>query len=159
MEAYTVCAQKKQYDSCFRDAEVELQVLKLQAQREEIKLPYVDESGFTQAQPNCSAWNEKGEQHMIEAKRGKRLNVLGALLSPGRLFAARLWDATTALKFAGFLGLLLEQISKTLVVVLDNASVHNAKLIQPLLDVLKLRGLHLNFLPPCSSELNRIEKL
>ena len=42
---------------------------------------------------------------------------------------------------------------------LDNASVHKAKEIEPLLKVLQGRGLKLYFLPAYSPELNRIEKL
>ena len=42
---------------------------------------------------------------------------------------------------------------------LDNASVHKAKEIEPLLKVLQGKGLRLYFLPPYSPELNRIEKL
>ena len=96
---------------------------------------------------------------MIDAKRGKRLNVIGAFLSSGRFYAAKLWQTTTALVFVGFLGLLLEQVKKPLIVILDNASVHSTKLSEPLLNVLKQQGLRLYFLPPYSPELNRIEKL
>lgn len=39
------------------------------------------------------------------------------------------------------------------------ASVHKAKAIEPLLNVLERQGLKLYFLPPYSPELNRIEKL
>ncbi|WP_256990716.1 IS630 family transposase [Burkholderia sp. HI2714] len=124
-----------------------------------MELAYVDETGFAQAHPNRSAWTQCGECHAIEARRGKRLNLVGALLSSGRLFAAKLWQTMTAPLFAGFLGLLMEQVGKPLVVILDNASVHTAKAIKPLLDVLRQRGLRLYFLSPYSPELNRIEKL
>lgn len=124
-------------------------------------MAYVDESGFAQAHPNRSAWTGKGreQRHMIDARRGKRLNVVGALLSSGGLFAVTMWETMTALLFAGFLGLLMQQVSKPLVVILDNASVHTAKAIEPLLALLKAQGLRLYFLPPYSPELNRIEIL
>ena len=61
--------------------------------------------------------------------------------------------------FGGFLGLLLESVGRPLTVILDNASIHKAKEIQPLLALLKQKGLTLYFLPPYSPELNRIEKL
>jgi len=48
---------------------------------------------------------------------------------------------------------------KPWVVIVDNASVHKAKKIQPTLKLLETRGLKLYFLPPYSPELNRIEKL
>ena len=96
---------------------------------------------------------------MIEARRGKRLNVIGALLSSGDLFAAKLWETMTSMLFAGFLGLLVEHVGKPLIVILDNASVHAARALRPYLRLLETRGLRLYFLPPYSPELNRIEKL
>ena len=53
----------------------------------------------------------------------------------------------------------MEHVGKPLVVILDNASVHKVEATKPLLKVLECRGLKLYFLPPCSPELNRIEKL
>jgi hypothetical protein len=119
----------------------------------------MDEAGFVQTQPNRSAWTETGEVHLITAARGKRLNVMAALISTGELFTAKFWETTTAALFGGFLGLLLESVGKPLTVILDNASIHKAKEIQPLLAFLREKGLTLHFLPPYSPELNRIEKL
>ena len=65
----------------------------------------------------------------------------------------------TAMRFVGFLGLLLKHVAKPLVVIVGNASVHRAKAIKPLLELLERQGLRLYFLPPYSPELNRIEKL
>ena len=81
------------------------------------------------------------------------------MLSTGDLFCAKLWQATTAEAFVGFLGLLHETVSKPLTVILDNASIHKAKIIAPLVALLKSKGLTLYFLPPYSPELNRIERL
>jgi hypothetical protein len=119
----------------------------------------MDEAGFVQTQPNRSAWTETGEVHLITAARGKRLNVMAALISTGELFTAKFWETTTAALFGGFLGLLLESVGRPLTVILDNASIHKAKEIQPLLALLKEKGLTLYFLPPYSPELNRVEKL
>ena len=92
--------------------------------RGEIDLAYCDEAGFTPAHPNRSAWTPVGQCHTSDALRGKRLNVVGALLSSGELFTVKLWETMTAMLFAGFLGLLMEHVDKPLVVILDNASVH-----------------------------------
>ncbi len=143
----------------FRAAQVEIELLRTQAATGEIALAYVDEAGFSQVHPNRSAWTPRGERHLIEATRGKRLNVLAAMLSTGDLFCAKLWQATTAEAFVGFLGLLHETVSKPLTVILDNASIHKAKIIAPLVALLKSKGLTLYFLPPYSPELNRIERL
>lgn len=123
-------------------------------------LAFVDEAGFTPTPPNRGAWTPVGQCHAGTATRGKRLNILGALLSTGALLTARLWTNTTAELFAGFLGLLVQQVNnKPLTVILDNASVHTAKAIGPLIEQLKKKGLTLYFLPPYSPELNRIEIL
>jgi hypothetical protein len=114
----------------------------------ELTLSYMDEAGFVQTQPNRSAWTETGEVHLITAARGKRLNVMAALISTGELFTAKFWETTTAALFGGFLGLLLESVGRPLTVILDNASIHKAKEIQPLLALLKQKGLTLYFLPP-----------
>ena len=82
-----------------------------------------------------------GECHAATAVRGKRLNIIGALLSTGALFTAKLWENTTSELFAGFLGLLLNHVGKPLTIILDNASVHTAKAIKPLMEQLKQRGL------------------
>jgi transposase len=81
------------------------------------------------------------------------------LISTGTLFSAMFWETTTAAAFAGFLGLLLQHVGGPLAVILDNASIHKAKAIQPILAHLKQQGLTLYFLPPYSPELNRIELL
>ena len=54
---------------------------------------------------------------------------------------------------------LRQQVSKPLVIVLDNASIHRAKSIQPALRLLEKQGVTFEFLPPYSPELNRIETL
>lgn len=122
-------------------------------------LAYCDEAGFSQVHPNRSAWTLRGERHLIEAKRGKRLNVLAAMLSTGELFSVKLWQSTTAEIFTGFIGLLKEHVGKKITVIIDNASIHKAKAMKPLMDLLEKQGVTLYFLPAYSPELNRIEKL
>jgi transposase len=151
--------KKKRDEAKFRAAQVEIDELLEKTKLGELTLSYMDEAGFVQTQPNRSAWTETGEVHLITAARGKRLNVMAALISTGELFTAKFWETTTAALFGGFLGLLLESVGRPLTVILDNASIHKAKEIQPLLALLKEKGLTLYFLPPYSPELNRIEKL
>jgi transposase len=151
--------KKKRDEVKFRAAKIEIDEMLAAVERGEIDVAYCDEVGFTQAHPNRSAWTPVGECHAITPQRGKRLNVVGALLSSGELFTAKSWQKMTAMLFVGFLGLLMEHVGKPLLVILDNASVHKAKEIEPLLKVREGKGLKLYFLPPYSPELNRIEKL
>jgi transposase len=50
-------------------------------------------------------------------------------------------------------------VGKPLTIILDNASVHTAKAIKPVLEQLRQKGLTLYLPPPYSPELNRIEIL
>jgi len=150
--------KKSRDEATFRQAGVKIEELREQAAAGEMVLAYVDEAGFAQPQPNRSAWTPRGERHLIEAKRGMRLNVLAALLSSGELFSATYWQTTTAETFGGFIGLLKEHVGKPLTVILDNASIHKAKSIRPAIEFLKKQGVNLYFLPPYSPELNRIER-
>lgn len=134
-------------------------MLRAKADSGEMVLAYLDEAGFSQVHPNRSAWTPKSKRHLIEAKRGKRLNVLAAMLSNGELLSAKLWQTTTSDLFIGFLGLLKERVAKPLTVILDNASIHKARANAHAVDFLKNQGVTLYFLPPYSPELNRIEKL
>lgn len=146
----------------FRYAQAEIATLRERAQAGEIVLAYADEVGFSQVHPNRSAWTPKGERHLVVAQRGKRLNLLAAMISDGTLFSAQLWTNTTADTFVGFLGLLkqsLAHLNKPIVVILDNASIHKAKASRSITDFLAKHGLTLYFLPPYSPELNRIERL
>ena len=137
-------------------------MLRERAHAREIVLAYADEVGFSQVHPDRSAWIPKGECHLVLAQRGKRLNVLAAMISNGSLFSAQLWTATTADAFIGFLGMLkqsLAHLRKPIVVILDNASIHKAKANRQIIGFLAQHGLTLYFLPPYSPELNRIERL
>ena len=133
--------------------------MRAQAQAGEIELAYLDEAGFAQVHPNRSAWTPRGEQHLIEAPRGKRLNVMAALLSSGTVEYAHYWCSSTAELFLGFVADLASKVSKPLVVVLDNAKIHSAAAIQPALELLKKQGIQFEFLSPYSPELNRIEDM
>ncbi len=63
------------------------------------------------------------------------------------------------LRFFGFLMALIERVQKPMVVILDNASIHTAKALEPYWELLKEKGMRFYFLPPYSPELNRIEIL
>jgi hypothetical protein len=142
-----------------------------------IDLVFLDESGFAPTLPTGYTWARKGVRALVrdEPPKGRRLNVLGALApfgadpwliwesTPGKLDAAVLleflWHGLAGLATAvgevptGY------RRSRPLVVVLDNYSVHRSKAVTALLPALADTGLRLFFLPPYSSELNRIEPL
>jgi transposase len=159
VEAHPPIAQKKRCDAAFGRTESEIKELKVQAQQGALSLAFIDGAGFAQTRPNTGAWTPAGECHAATAVRGQRLNTIGALLSTGALLTAKRWERTTAERFAGFLGLLVEPVGKPLTAIVDNASGHTTKAIKPMREQLKQKGLTLYFLPPYSPELNRIEIL
>mgnify|MGYP001180981408 CR=1 FL=1 len=157
METHAPQPEKKRDPAAFAKSSEELDKLRVQAQAGEIELAYLDEAGFAQVHPNRSAWTPGGKQHLIEAPRGKRLNVMAALLSSGTVVHAHYWCTSTAELFLGFVADLAKKVSKPLVIVLDNASIHRAGAIQDALALLKKQGVKFEFLSPYSPELNRIE--
>ena len=159
VQAHPALAQKNRDEASFRQADVEIKALRQRAASGEIELAYLDEAGFSAVHPNRGAWTPMGQCHLIEAKRGKRLNVLAALLSSGRLVNAKYWQTTTADVFVGFLAWLKSQVDKPLTIVLDNASIHTAKSTRRFVRWLGKQGVTLYFLPAYSPELNRIERL
>jgi hypothetical protein len=51
--------------------------------------------------PNRSTWSRVGKTHAVVSKRSQRLNVIGALLSSGRLVMAKPWRSVNGLRFFG----------------------------------------------------------
>jgi transposase len=137
---------------------VEIEELKKRALEGEMVLAYVDEVGFAKAHPNRGVWTPKGARHLIEAVRGARLNVMGAILSTGEVFQMKYWEKTTADIFSTFIAGLRNFVNKPLTIILDNASIHKAKSTKKIINFLKTEDVNLYFLPPYSPELNRIER-
>jgi transposase len=77
----------------------------------------------------------------------------------GSVMHSSCWCSTTAELFLGFVTELAKTVTKTLVILIDNASIPRVRAIQPALRLLEKKGITLKFLPPYSPELNRIEKL
>jgi transposase len=82
---------------------------------------------------------------------------MAALFNNGSVIHSHYWCSSTAAIFLGFVGELAKRATKPLVIVIDNASIHRAQAIQPALKLLEKQGITLEFLPPYSPELNRIE--
>ena len=119
METDALQFKKKREPERFAQAQRDIDDLIVQAQAGTIELAYVDEAGFAPQPPNRSAWTKSGETHAITAKRGQRLNVIGALLSSGKLVMAKLWQSVNGLWFFEFLMAMPERVSKPLIVILD----------------------------------------
>jgi hypothetical protein len=128
---------KKRNELAFRPAQVEIEELKKRALEGEMVLAYVDEVGFAKAHPNRGLWTLKGARHLIEAVRGARLNVMGAILSTGKVFQIKYWEKTTANIFGAFIVGLRNFVKNPITIILDNASIHKAKSAKNLIRFLK----------------------
>ena len=151
--------KKKRDPERFKQARQDIAGLVKQAGAGGIELAHVDEAGFAPQPPDRPAWTKSGEAHAIAAKRAQRMNAIGALLSSGRPVMATLWQSVNGLWPFGFLMALIERVSKPLVVVLDDASIHTAKKLKPYWDLLEEKGMQFCFPPPYSPGLGRIELL
>ena len=105
-------------------------------------------------------WFLKGKQRIIPTYgKHQSVKLIGVLnYETGRVYVQE-EERYTADIFLEFLENVLKQYpTGKIVMILDNARIHHAKLIQPFLDEHKNR-LKLVFLPPYSPELNLIEGL
>jgi putative transposase len=135
--------------------------LKAKAAAGSVVLYYLDECGFSPTLPVGYSWTPPGRRKFIryEAPQPRRVNALAAYRPFGRaprldvFTAERTWDSHDLI---GFLGALpWSKVPR--VVVLDNAGFHTSKVIRAARKGLADRDIYLDFLPPYSPELNRIE--
>jgi hypothetical protein len=121
---------------------------------------YGDESGFSLLPCVPYLWQPKAQTLCLPAHpHQKRLNILGFWRSDNHLQHFPLQGRLNAQHFLQSLEALLPTLRRPTVLVLDNASVHRAKVVQAKRREWKAKGLRLLFLPPYSPHLNRIEVL
>jgi putative transposase len=124
------------------------------------RILFEDESMIRDYQAISQTWFLKGKQRMIPTYgKHQGVKILGTLnYETGETFCieSTKYDAKV---FLGFLKKIIEKYpaGKT-VMILDNARIHHAKLIQPFLEQNKNK-IELVFLPPYSPDLNLIECL
>ena len=132
------------------------------ARRDDVDLWFEDECHFQQHGSRCTMWvpPEDIDPVVLHAPTRKNVGVFGAVCTAdGRLTTGRA-EKFNAETFFSFLQQLVRRRRKgrKMVVVLDNARWHRAKLLQPWLR--KHRNhLRLDFLSPYSPELNAIERV
>ena len=121
---------------------------------------YGDESGFCLSPVVPYLWQPKGKTVGLPAKaHSRRLNVLGFLSRKSRLHSFQAPERITAQFVVNSIEALMPSLSGPTVLVLDNATVHRAKLVQDKRKEWKQKGLRLLFLPPYCPHLNLIENL
>ncbi len=153
----------------FAAAQQQLVALGQAEARGELALCYADEVRFSRQAPVPYAWQVRGQPPVsLPAERGAGggYSVLG-IWRPGdpqgtgrQPFIGWLSPAAfTADLFVAALTEWASSLTQPTVLVLDNASIHQAGLVQAQVAKWAAQGLTLFFLPPYSPELNRIEIL
>ena len=123
-------------------------------------LLFQDESMIRDYQALQRTWFLKGKQRIIPTYgKHQGVKLIGTLdYETGQILCVE-EESYDAPAFLRFLHYVVEQYpTGKIVMVLDNARIHHAKLIQPFLSALKNR-LTFVFLPPYSPQLNLIEGL
>lgn len=137
----------------------QLAILENLSQNNHIDLYYGDETKISQTGYVPYGWQHKDENINIPVQRGKGFNCFG-LLSRTMQFHYQLSETNmTANDILTFIDEISLKINKYTVLVLDNARVHTAKVIQKRLKIWQQRGLFVFYLPPYSPQLNIIERL
>jgi len=121
---------------------------------------FIDESMIRDYQAIHKTWFERGKQRIIKTfGKHQGVKLIGYLnYETGEVYCED-HESYNAEVFLGFLkNLLSRNPDGKIVIILDNARIHHAKLLQPFLKENEER-LQLMFLPPYSPNLNLIEGL
>jgi transposase len=137
----------------------ELAKLKIRDLAGEIDLRYVDETGFCLEPYIPYAWQEKGEQIMVNSQISKRLNAFG-ILNRRQELEVFLFECSINSDVAiACIDRFSDRIKMETVLVIDNASIHTSNAFLEKQSEWKEKGLTIFFLPTYSPELNIIEIL
>ncbi|HCA80139.1 MAG TPA: IS630 family transposase [Bacteroidetes bacterium] len=132
------------------------------AQNLELDLWYEDECHFQQHGSRCAMWvpPEDTDPVVLHAPTRKSIGVFGAVSNTSGRLVTLLNEKFDTASFLFFLQQLLRHKSsgKLMIVIVDNARWHHAKILQPWLREHRDR-IRLDFLPPYSPELNPVERV
>lgn len=150
----------KRDEVLFRFFQKELEILKQQANKEEIDLYYFDGTGVN-LNPNVPyCWTKKGQTSILPAIRSEGYTILGLLNIHKNQFQGNLYEgAANAECVIQTLDELSNNLERKTIIVLDNASIHKAIIVQIKMTEWRNKGMFLQFIPAYSPELNLIEIL
>jgi transposase len=124
-----------------------------------VDLFYGDESHVCSTGYVPYGWQFPGEEVFIPVEKGCKITIWGLISRRNHLH----WRTTEKNINANFIFTQLEEISfsirKPTVIIVDNASIHRAHLIQQQLPFWEQRGLYVFYLPAYSPHLNIAETL
>lgn len=136
-----------------------LDELRLLEKQGHIDLFYGDESGFCLTPVMAYCWQYKGQPVRILPQRATRINVFGLMRQGKELITFTKEGAIKTDFIIDSIEAWVKTLTKTTVLVLDNAPIHQAKLLQAKLEAWQEQNLFVFFLPTYSPHLNQIEIL
>lgn len=96
----------------------------------------------------------------ILPQKGKNINVFGLLNANGKqLFTFDVEGSIKAEFVISAIETFIAKINKPTVLILDNAKIHHAKILQAKINDWEQKGLYIFYLPAYSPHLNRIERV
>ncbi|QZT39075.1 transposase [Halosquirtibacter xylanolyticus] len=95
----------------------------------------------------------------LRSSKSKRVNVIGAVNRKGKLIYEIHKDSVNTDIFIEFVDKLCNQITRKIILVLDNASIHKSKKFKDKIEQWEEEDLYIYFITPYSPELNIIEIL
>ena len=135
----------------------ELADLQQKEDKGEIALYYYDESGLNLTPCVPYGWLEKGVTVALPATKSKRINILGFCNRQNDFHATTFEGWVSSSEVVAAFDSFSETLTKTTVVVLDNASMHHSHEFSSNLDRWATKGLTIKHLSTYSPELNLIE--
>ena len=137
----------------------ELKALLLLEDEGKLKVFFADESGFSLVPTVPYGWSEINKTICILSKRSKRINVFGLYSRDNEFKSYQGEGSITAEQVVTYLDDFAKNITEKTVVVMDNATVHKAKIVKDKIKEWEELGLILWYLPAYSPHLNLIETL
>jgi len=151
--------KSKRDESLFKQAQAELEVLKVQEKAGEIDLAYFDETGFSLIPVVPYAWQATGQTLEIPSVYSRRLNVLGFFSRNNQFHKCVVEGSVDSDVVIDCFDEFVKTLSGQTVVIIDNAPTHTSRKFRNKLAEWADKGLVVKYLPTYSSELNLIENL
>ncbi|HEY9706456.1 MAG TPA: IS630 family transposase [Allocoleopsis sp.] len=147
-----------------QDWELEVKIPKLKELIEldkegKIDLRYLDESGLCLIPNVPYAWQEKEAEKLLLSSQSKRKNILGIMNKRNEIYYEIHQGTINSEMVIKSLDKFSENLSKTTVIIMDQASIHTSEKILEKLEEWKKKNLEIFWLPPYSPHLNLIEIL
>lgn len=150
----------KRNEILFNKAKEELNEFKILAEKEKIKLVYLDESGFSGDLPINYSWTKKGQQKHIPKinNSNTKINVLGLLdYKKQEMAYSTTQDKVDSEMFISLFDITKPKSEVSVYIVLDNCSIHTSKITKNKRIEWEKENIFFFHIPPNSPELNLIE--